>query len=284
MARCPDAQLKGANLCRAQIASTNIYDINAYTVLEDPLSDAAAAGISALQPGTPAPGSKSSLMARWLGAAWFHTGCFDAKATCLLHREVRLAPTVYCIKAAAVFYIPLGAVRACGTRNADTLDTGEAIDRPQPILERCMPQSIGRLQKRSTTSVAPFDQSLCHCSTSELRHVRGVAPSLAHAAAQVCEGKEEALALVLPKPCQFSRGRCRKLRSTQPQEPGNTRLRGPILLALVTSGLASFHALHAALAALQDGLPQTNQGHRMLASCAKTKQDVYNVPAGCLRR
>ena len=34
------------------------------------------------------------------------------------------------------------------------------------------------------------------------------------------------------------------------------------------------------LAALQDGLPQAAQGHRMLASCAKTKQNLGNVPAG----
>ena len=48
--------------------------------------------------------------------------------------------------------------------------------------------------------------------------------------------------------------------------------------------ICPFHALHAALTALQDGLPQAAPGHCMLASCAKTKQILYIVPAGCLRR
>ena len=44
------------------------------------------------------------------------------------------------------------------------------------------------------------------------------------------------------------------------------------------------YALHAPLLALRDGLPQATEGYRMLASCAKTRQNLYDVPAGCLRR
>ena len=50
---------------------------------------------------------------------------------------------------------------------------------------------------------------------------------------------------------------------------------------MVTSGLGTFHALHATL---QDVLLHAAQRHWMLALCAKTKQILYLVPAGCLRR
>ena len=46
---------------------------------------------------------------------------------------------------------------------------------------------------------------------------------------------------------------------------------------------APFYALHAALTALQKGLSQAAQGHWMLALCAKTKQILHIVPAGCLK-
>ena len=61
-----------------------------------------------------------------------------------------------------------------------------------------------------------------------------------------------------------------------------TGLLGLQTAMLVSSGLA--HALHAPLLALQDGLPQATEGYRMLAGCAKTRQNLYDVPAGCLSR
>ena len=41
--------------------------------------------------------------------------------------------------------------------------------------------------------------------------------------------------------------------------------------------------MHAALLALQVGLPQATEGYKMTAWCAKNMQNLYDVPAGCLR-